>query len=311
MEETTPTNTEKGATPVLNVYADQNFLIYCTKNPTWQRKIKEAHNSGAITIVLSPWHFYECGRGAAHADADELLNFTEDLQPKWIIERADLQLFEFWAVWNQVWNSSKDTVEPIGTFAEIAAIVSKVDERHLRNVKMRDYVNAFSRYNALAEVKKALENQRYVSDAVRNEYLRRRSDKTTWQDMELRHLAVQLARLELKTNGTNQVWDRANRLVYEQPIRTQMEFFISSSFTRELKCHATEAAFTEELFASGGGLDARRFVDRQHASVALPYCDRFITDDGELRKRCARIIGWLPFQSATVMTAEEFLRTLP
>jgi hypothetical protein len=290
---------------------DQNFLIYCTKNPTWQRKIKEAHNSAAITVVLSPWHFYECGNGAAHSDADELLNFTEKLEPEWIIERADLQLFEFWVVWNQVWNSSKDIVEPIGTFSEIAAIVSKVDERHLRDAKMRDYVSAFSQNDALAEVKKTLENHRSVSDTIRNEYLRRRSDKPTWQEMELRHLAVQLARLELKAKGTDRVWCRADRLVHERPIRTQMEFFISSGFTRELKCHATEAAFTEELFVSGGGLDASRFVDRQHASVALPYCDRFITDDGELSRRCARITGWLPFQSATVMSGEDFLRTLP
>lgn len=295
---------------MLNVYADQNFLIYCTKNPTWRKRVKEAHDAGTIAVVLSPWHFYECGRGAADADANELLNFTEELQPKWIIERADLQLFEFWVIWNQVWNSSKDIVEPIGTFEEIAAIVSRVDQRHLPDVKMRDYVDAFSKCDALADVEKALENQRNVTDAIRSEYLRRRSDRATWQEMELRHLAVQLARLELKQKGTDQVWNRANHLVHEQPIRTQMEFFITSGFTRELKCHATEAAFTEELFVSGGGLDAGRFVDRQHASAGLPYCDRFITDDAELRKRCARIAGWLPFQSATVFTAKDFLRTL-
>jgi len=56
----------------------------------------------ARSLLCSPVHFYECGRGAAHADANELLNFTEELQPKWIIERADLQLFEFWVIWNQV-----------------------------------------------------------------------------------------------------------------------------------------------------------------------------------------------------------------
>jgi len=38
--------------------------------------------------------------------------------------------------------------------------------------------------------------------------------------MELRRLAAQLARLDLKTKGTDRVWASASRLVHELPIRT-------------------------------------------------------------------------------------------
>lgn len=294
----------------MNVYADQNFLIYCAQNQAWWKKVKEANESGSVSLVLSPWHFYEFGRGATHANADELLKLAEEVQPKWIIERADLQLFEFWIVWRQVFESLADAVEPIGTFGEIAAVLSKVDEHHLQGVTMRDYVRTFSEVDAIAEVEKALAEHRNVTQSIRAEYLSRMSDKATQREMELTHLALQLARLELKAKGTDRVWRRAKELLREEPIHTKMEFFISSGLMRELKCHATEVGFAEELLMSGAVLDVNRFVDRQHASVALPYCDRFITDDADLRKRCARIAARLPFPLAEVMTGRDFLRNL-
>lgn len=158
----------------LHVYADQNFLINCIKDKSWQYTLNMAHNSGRISLVLSPWHFFEYGKAARHLDSAELLRFTEELQPKWIMERADLQLFEFWVVWNQLWSSSKDVVEPIGTLIEIAAILSKVNQTRLLGITMRDYVNQFAKDEGRTEVETALNQHRSISQSIRAEYERRK-----------------------------------------------------------------------------------------------------------------------------------------
>jgi hypothetical protein len=111
----------------VTVYPNHNFLIYCIKNPAWRETVVQAHSSGKATLILSPWHFYEYGNARAYADTEDLIQFAEVLRPKWTMERADLLTFEFWVLWQEVWNGSKDAVDPIGTLAEIGAVLTKVD----------------------------------------------------------------------------------------------------------------------------------------------------------------------------------------
>lgn len=294
----------------IRVYVDQNFLIYCAKNDAWRAAVREAHRSGKILVVLSPWHFYECGKGAHHCDTEDLLKFAEELQPGWIPERADLQTLEFWAVWEQLWSSSSELVDPIGTFTQIVAILSKVAESRMAGLTMRDYVNEFAQTHTIAKIEVELQNQRQVAEFNRTQYLKGRMNKAFRAELELKHLASIRARLETKSSGPDTVYRRANELLREQPIATQLMCFIEWGFTRGLKCYQVEGALTEELYASGGTLNPGRFADRQHASVALPYCNLFATDDKELQRRCARASSQLPFATADVITGAELIARL-
>ena len=77
-----------------------------------------------------------------------------------------------------------------------------------------------------------------------------------------------------------------------------------------MKAYKTEVAFTLELYATGATLDTNRQIDRQHAIAALPYCDLFITDDGDLIKRIARVKRELRFDTANVLRGQAFIDTL-
>jgi hypothetical protein len=79
-------------------------------------------------------------------------------------------------------------------------------------------------------------------------------------------------------------------------------------FTAEVS--PSRGAFTVELYQTGAKLSENRFVDRQHATVALPYCDYFITSDTDLIKRCSRVKGTLRFDTAKVLTGDEFIAML-
>jgi hypothetical protein len=71
------------------------------------------------------------------------------------MERADLLTFEFWVIWGQVWNGSKESVNPIDTLAEIFAILTKVDSTRTIGLTIRDFIEAFSAVDALDEIRAA------------------------------------------------------------------------------------------------------------------------------------------------------------
>jgi hypothetical protein len=174
----------------VNVYADHNFLIYCIKNPPWRDAVVQAHVSGKAALVLSPWHFYEYGNASGHADTEDLIQFAEMVQPKWTMERADLLIFEFWVTWEQVWNGSKETVNPIGTLAEIVGILTKVKSTRTIGLTIRDFIDAFSAVDALDEIRTAMKSQESVAAYNQAAYVQGRLTKTIRDQMEVIYLAV-------------------------------------------------------------------------------------------------------------------------
>lgn len=294
----------------MNAYTDHNFLINCVQKPEWRDVVVRAHASQRASLVLSPWHFYECGNAREHGDAEELLQFAEELQPKWTMERADLLAFEFWVIWNQLWESSTEVISAIGTFTEISAVLAKVDEARVVGITIRDFVDAFSAENALDELRAAIDFQAGIAASNLEAYATGRLTKSTDELMELKHVALQRARLEVGGSNPERTFARADAILREEPIATQLECFIYWRFGRQLRCHQTEAALTLDKWENGGALSVNDFVDRQHATVALPYCDLFITDDTRLVKRCNRVKARLTFPTAAVLTGEEFIAKL-
>jgi hypothetical protein len=294
----------------VNVYPDHNFLIYCIKNSAWGDAVVQAHTSGKATLVLSPWHFYEYGNARGYADTKDLIQFAETLQPKWTMERGDLLTFEFWVLWQEVWNGSKDKVDPIGTLAEIGAVLTKVDPSRTAIFTIRDFIDAFSADDALKEIRAAMKSQESVTASNQKSYVQGRFTKDIKDRMELVHLAVQRARIEMSGSEPDEVHARADAILTEQPMATQLECLVYWGFPSLLKCHQVEAALTVELYQTGARLSENMFVDRQHATIALPYCDFFVTTDSKLINRCNRVKGMLSFPMAQVLTGDEFVAML-
>jgi hypothetical protein len=128
--------------------------------------------------------------------------------------------------------------------------------------------------------------------------------------MELVHLAVQRARLQAGGSDPDRVYSLAQAILKKQPIATQLECLVHWEFSSLLKCHQVEAAFTTELYQTEAKLSENRFVDRQHATIALPYCDCFVTSDAEVIRRSSRVKAMLSFPTARVLTGDEFIAML-
>lgn len=292
----------------MNVYVDYNFLIYCAKEPTWRKAVLEAHQSGRITIVLSAWHFYEYGNASGHPETEDLIRFAEELQPKWILERGDLQHQEFIAFWNCIWGSKPLAFNPVCTLAQASAILNRVPEERMSRYTVREFIQSFSGHGALDEIRAELKNQTSVAKYNLEKYVNDKRFDAVLPLTELFYVAVQMARLhEIQRD---RVYALANFMLREQPLSTQIQCFVYWKCTDLLKAYKTEVAFTLELYATGATLDTNRQIDRQHAIAALPYCDLFITDDGDLVKRIARVKPTLRFATATVLRGQEFIGTL-
>jgi hypothetical protein len=122
-------------------------------------------------------------------------------------------------------------------------------------------------------------------------------------------VAVQLARWE--NNGkAGEALRRADELMLQQPIAEQIRFFVEFGGMKNLKCYQVESELASNMWASSAKLQRNRYVDRQHAAVALPYCDVFVTDDRDLIKRCDVVRKALPFATAEVQRGEQFIRRL-
>jgi hypothetical protein len=292
----------------LKVYADQNLLINCVQNATWRKAVTDAHQEDRITMILSAWHFYEYGNAAAHADFEKLIKFAEDLQPKWILERGDLQQREFIAVWNCIWSSAPLVFDPICTLAEAGAALNRVPVERMAPYSIRDYVDSFSSPGALGEIRAELNRQAEVSRSNQDRYVNDKRFNSALPMTELMYVAVQFARLHEIV--PEKVYALANRFIREEPNSTQIQCFVFWKCTELLKAYKTEVAFTLEFIAGKATLNLNRQIDRQHAVVALPYCDLLVTDDGDLSKRIGRVRGELKFRTASVQTGQEFIDSL-
>jgi hypothetical protein len=292
----------------LNVYPDHNFLIYCVKNPTWRKAVTEAHKVGRITVVLSAWHFYEYGNASGYADTESLIEFAEELQPKWILERADLQHREFIVIWNYFWSGGPPDFNPICTLAEQAAALNRVPVERMSRYSIRDYVKHWSTPGALDEIQAVMKAQTEVARQNMSRYVADRNRFGVLPLTECAYVAIQFARLHEVQPW--RVWALAQEIFREGPLSVQIQCFVYWRCTEYLKAYMTEVALTLELYPTGAALSMNRQIDRQHAIMALPYCDVLVTDDKDLRNRIARVKPKLRFKTAEVMRGQDFIDSL-
>ena len=286
-------------------YADQNFLSTCVNNPSWKDAVVRARNRGTSTLVLSPWHFYEVGNASAGL-RDGLLKLAEDTRPAWTFTMADLQMLEVFSEWNTFWGEPT-ALQPIGTLAEVGGALHNVHPSYFAKATLKQWVDVFSADDGSSiestldfVCKSYAENQRSFKQG--------RITKDILKRMDQRHIAIQLARAE-RNGEAKEAMKRAEQILTEQPVATQVGFFVDFGGMENLRCHHVESALAENLWASTAKLKTR-YIDRQHATVALPYCDRFITDDADLTKRCVAATKSLTFPTAQIQRGEEFILSL-
>ena len=99
-------------------------------------------------------------------------------------------------------------------------------------------------------------------------------------------------------------------LLQDPLLRTMIDAFLYWGCKRYLKVWRAEEFFAAHLQKSGAKLGANNNVDRQHAIVAMTYCDLFVTDDKKLAKRCEELRLNLNRDCARVMNGASFIEML-
>src|SRR5579864_7110659 len=82
----------------LLTYLDQNALINLGRkvlaNDQLRTKLNHAIGSGALTVVVSPWHLIETAHHVKTEKAIQLADFIDSLRPAWLLERYDVRTLE-------------------------------------------------------------------------------------------------------------------------------------------------------------------------------------------------------------------------
>jgi hypothetical protein len=294
-------------------YADQNFLSNCIGSPAWRTAVIEARNRESVSLVLSPLHFLEIGKAGTH-HREDLIRFAEESKPAWAFNMADVEKWELKVVWDWFWNlGDSKRFQVIATLHDVGAAMHNVHPSQVKKFSLRDWVNSFAwdgtGDNPSQIVIDSLKEQGEIALANQEHFRKGRLNNRVNTEIERRHVAIQLSRLQ-RDKDKEDVYSRAFQFLRTQPLATQIDVFIYWNGLSHLKCYQFEAALTQQSWEGAAKLGPSRVVDRQHACVALPYCDRFVTDDKDLTKRCKAAQAQVSFATARVENGQSFIDSL-
>jgi hypothetical protein len=292
----------------VNAYVDQNFLINCANQSSIRDAATKAVTTGNISFVLSPWHFYEIGT-IAPARQTELLSVVKDLKPQWILERYDLELGEFKQEWGKFWGTAYQPVVPIGTLADAAAALLRTTPASLQGAELDRYIAVFSRLGE-ANIGPELDQQQCIAAANQVTYREGKLTGYVRQGIARNYIAQQLANERMTISSHEEHQAQLAAVLDDKLLVQQIAFFVDGGGMRDLRAWWVESILTDEHHAGTAVLNVNRQIDRQHTIPALAYCDRFVTNDKEVLKRCVTVNKTAGFRVAESMTAEELVASL-
>jgi hypothetical protein len=235
-----------------------------------------------------------------------MVRFLEAVEPLWIPPRLNLQTLEFAAAWRLFWGH-RQTLDfnPIGLLNEMVASMGS-PARSTRD--LRAAIAEFESNAVRKHMEDSLDPKHLIGAQNKADFERGRFDRGLRYTTDRQFAALHIARLRgLRLDDPRLEQVRAGLLI-DARTSVEIDFFLDFGGRTDLKAAEVEWQLTLQLYATPAQLDLNRFVDRQHAVVALPYCGVFVTDDRDLKKRCIAIQRVLPFTTAQVLTDEEFFR---
>jgi hypothetical protein len=293
----------------MNAYVDHNFLINCLNREGWRATAVAACGLGGVRLVLSPWSIYEIGN-AARLHMEELLSIAEELNPSWILERVDLQLREFVAVWNAFWNGTATQFNPILTLPEAQASFFRLPVERVEKYSIRDYAGVWQREEASKDADVEFKRQESISAFNRTAFLDGRLTPNAVREIRKRYVARQFAISRRVGMPAQEIHQYENWILGERRLEAFISFFIDFGGMDEMPAHRVEEALTFAQWKTEARLNPNRQLDRFHAVAALPYCDLFVTSDHELAKKTQAVRNDLKFKIAEVISGEDFMERL-
>jgi hypothetical protein len=292
----------------MNAYVDQNFLINCANNSALKDAAIAVAQNLEISFVLSPWHFYEVG-SIGVTRGDELILIADCLQPKWILDRSDLQLGEFQQTWNRFWGMPKYHFDPIADLSHVTSTLLRTPAASLAAFSLADYARVF-RVFAHRHLLPELRNQEAIAASNQGSVREGKMTPEIVERINEAYVALMLGRVGESGPDEEALNARVRAIRKDSFTEALVQYFVKRGAMESLRAWKVEAILTDHHHSGTGRLDHNKLLDRQHAVVALAYCDRFITDDRKLLTLCTKVRNDAGFSVAEAQTANAFIASL-
>lgn len=278
-----------------DIYLDHNALIYLQQlvqsDQAIKAKLFKNIADGVIQVVLSPWHWVEAARDKNSARARALAEFMDELKPKWLRDRRDLE-----------------KVEVQDAFLKFA----KIDyERPAEKTSRSEIVGALNRIR-LTEAQTPTSSEFVERLSQRPELMQPIIDshQKNLQAIDNVRAALSAGRL---SSDKKKLADRQlveSFVPHTTPAGIAIGYETRDAFldTVTLKCFptlATEAEIAEHTWKTEGQTRWNSMIDRIHLISALPHVDFIVSDDGYFSTLVpvAKATG---FVKATLLTFADF-----
>jgi hypothetical protein len=242
--------------------------------------------AGAVTFVLSPFHWVDMSEDANVARSDATANFIDSLHSRWLFERRNVQRKEVATAFFQFAGIRSDTPQMVADVTDVIADLA--GQRGDRD--SRAFVTHLRGIGANHPLKVNLQQAFETNQA---NIVNHQAGKLT-ADVLRRAETIYVQQL-LPTNTP------AGIVIDEGSKRA----FLDAQRLSDFPSFALETMATQDNWAQRRQLSRNNFLDQQHV-MALPYVDFFITDDRALTGLIARIVATVPFRCGTVITKAQF-----
>lgn len=239
-----------------------------------------------------------------------MLAVVGDLRPAWILDRADLQLVELLNAWRGFWNGYSHPLCAVSTLADVGAFLFRITPARAAEIPLQHYVRGLARPGGTDLLQAVFEDQKRIAAANQESFRSGRYTKAVDDDVRHVYVARLLAREQETGPSLPALYKRMAEILASPLCREKIKFFVESGGMADLRAWEIEARLTALHMAGRAALNENRQVDRQHACVALAYCDLFFTNDDELLRRSAEVSIDLNFQAAECLRPETLIGRL-
>lgn len=271
------------------VYCDQNYVVTAHDGPErYREELRELVSKGAVTFVLSPWHWREMAQDADQKRGDSVANFCDSLNSSWLHERIAIQRREV----------AHGLFKFIGIQTQPPVMVGDVrDVFHDLTGKWVDRAScsvvAYLRQNTAGDriidqvlTKGYEDNQKNIQN-----FRTGKATPTLLRAVERRYVEILLPH----TTPSGVSIDNATE-----------QKFLDAMKVSDFPAISIEMQMMFDRWANGRQLKANDALDQQHA-MALPYVDCFVTDDNNLTKIIQRVVPALPhLHAAKLLKKSDF-----
>ncbi len=251
-------------------YLDQNALLALgrkARRSDFRNKLDDVLQSGAVRLVVSSWHLIETAHTANLANAEELAEFIDSLQPGWLLERHDIQKLDVEDDFCKFLGLETPNRPRVTTrSAAIAAVSGKSDSPRF-DIPSRNFVRQWIEHPE--QLKQLDQSYAYNADSL-----------------------VRLRKLVREGKITEELRTRVNEIMVRASLPkttpagltvgpSVMAEYVKQVQSRAIPTFAIETAISEREWGvrDGSGVDRNTLIDKFHLISALPYVDEIVTDD--------------------------------